>query len=80
MGDSRSRRRSNRVDPNTQWCGSFTTTDRQPTGSDDPAKKYSAERGEMTYGMRDVSIPRDHRHGRPGGAFDLEARFSKRPR
>ena len=55
------------VEPDYAVVQVFYATDRRPTGLDNPAEKYGAERGEMTYGQCEVSIPRDHRMG------DLEA-------
>jgi esterase/lipase superfamily enzyme len=41
----------------------YYATDRRLTANDQPAEKYGADRGTMTYGTCDVSIPRDHRMG-----------------
>ena len=38
-------------------------TDRQPTGSRQPAEWFGGERGTLSYGFCDVSIPLDHRPG-----------------
>lgn len=38
-------------------------TNRKPTGKSDPASRFAGERGELSYGTCDVSIPRDHRLG-----------------
>jgi len=41
----------------------FFGTDRNVTGPSEPAKSYDGKRGEVSYGVVDVSIPRDHRMG-----------------
>jgi len=42
-------------------------TDRNVTGNKLPAKKFGAERSQLSYGSTTISIPRDHRMG------DMEA-------
>jgi len=57
----------------------FYATDRKPTGSWKPARRYSPARGDgsLAYGMCEVSIPEDHRLGRLEGPswrrFELRA-------
>jgi esterase/lipase superfamily enzyme/tetratricopeptide (TPR) repeat protein len=41
----------------------YYATDRERTENSDPAKAYGRDRGEVTYGICAVSIPRDHRMG-----------------
>ena len=41
----------------------FYATGRNQTKSTDPAKFFGADRGELSYGICHVSIPRDHRMG-----------------
>lgn len=43
----------------TVWYG----TDRKNTKRDDPAERYSGERGDLQFGRLEVSIPHDHRMG-----------------
>ncbi|MFD0987833.1 alpha/beta fold hydrolase [Methyloligella solikamskensis] len=41
----------------------YYATDRKRTGDEDPAEAYGGDRGPLTYGVAEVSIPRDHRMG-----------------
>lgn len=41
----------------------FFATDRKRTDSADPTQRFGTERGDMSYGMCSVSIPRDHKMG-----------------
>lgn len=41
----------------------FFATDRKPTGDARPARRFGAERAPLSYGVCQVSIPRDHRMG-----------------
>lgn len=42
----------------------FYATDRQHTGKNDPYTAFGAERGELSFGQAQVTIPRDHKLGK----------------
>jgi esterase/lipase superfamily enzyme len=41
----------------------YYATDRKKTADTDPADTYGGDRGDLTFGLCTVSIPRDHRMG-----------------
>lgn len=51
------------VNQNYAVVRTFFATDRNFTGSSEPEKKFGTDRGDLSYGTCDVSIPRDHRMG-----------------
>ena len=50
-------------EPNYKVVRVNYATDRKPTGSRQPAEWFGGERGTLSYGVCDVSIPLDHRPG-----------------
>ncbi len=53
----------NAEDPNYTRMNVFFATDRKRSETDDLKDYFGGERGEVSYGMTTVSIPRDHRMG-----------------
>lgn len=51
------------TEPNFSIQRVHFATDRAPTGNTEPDKYFGGDRGDLTYGFCDVSIPRDHRMG-----------------
>jgi len=41
----------------------YYATDRNKTGSEEPSEYYGSERSDLTYGICEVSIPRNHKKG-----------------
>lgn len=54
-------------------------TDRKPTGNKKPDKFYAADRGELTFGSVEISIPHDHRMGQLEGPAWWKLEFRKDP-
>jgi esterase/lipase superfamily enzyme len=57
----------------------FFGTDRDKTGNTNPAKYYGGKRGAFSYGIADVSIPRDHRMGSLESPALWRLQFQKDP-
>ena len=57
----------------------YYATDRKYTGASKPESAYGSQRGELTRGVADVSIPRDHRIGRIESASILRLEFRENP-
>lgn len=57
----------------------FFATDRAKTGSLKPAGYYGGKRGELSFGVADVSIPRDHRMGELESPALWRLEFRKHP-
>lgn len=57
----------------------FFGTDRKKTGETAPAKFFAAERGDLSLGSVDVSIPHDHRMGELEGPSIWKLQFSDDP-
>ena len=51
------------VKPDRAVIRTFFATDRNVTGNQDPGKMFGVGRSSITFGICDVSIPRDHRMG-----------------
>ncbi|GBF25801.1 hypothetical protein MnTg02_00835 [bacterium MnTg02] len=58
----------------------YYATDRRQTGSIDPAEKYGINRGQISYGICTVSIPRDHRLGELEAPSIWRLEFSEDPK
>jgi esterase/lipase superfamily enzyme len=52
----------------------FYGTDRRPTGHSSPGRVYGADRGGISYGTCEVSVPRDHRMGKMEISWGLKDR------
>lgn len=52
----------------------FYGTDRRPTGHSSPERFYGSDRGELSCGTCDVSVPRDHRMGKMEISWGLKDR------
>ena len=52
-----------REEPTYAMVKVFYATDRKNSGAKDPAEVYGGDRGDLTFGVATVSIPRDHRLG-----------------
>lgn len=57
----------------------FYATDRAETDSSDPAMRYSGERGDLGFGVAEVSIPDDHRMGELEKPSFWKLQFRKDP-
>ncbi len=57
----------------------YYATDRQKTGSGEPAERYGVDRGSVSYGYCTVSIPRDHRLGELEAPSLWRLEFSENP-
>ena len=57
----------------------FYATDRNRTMSDKPGQIYGVDRSELTYGICEVSIPRDHRLGQLEGPSIWKFEFREDP-
>jgi esterase/lipase superfamily enzyme len=57
----------------------FYGTDRNDTKASSPAARFGTERGSATYGVCEVSIPRDHRMGRLEAPSILRLEFREDP-
>jgi len=57
----------------------FFGTNRKQTGNKKPDKFFAAERGELSLGSVDVSIPHDHRMGKLEGPAWLKLQFRQDP-
>lgn len=67
------------AEPNASIQRVHFATDRAATGNSEPDKHFGGERGEISYGYCDVSIPRDHRMGELEGPSIWRLEFRPDP-
>jgi len=57
----------------------FHATDRKPTNNSEPANFYGHERGELHYGICEVSIPKNHKTGKLESPSVFRLEFRENP-
>lgn len=57
----------------------YFATDRNTTGKDEPNKRFGGERGELRFGVCDVSIPKRHKPGAIEGRSVWRFQFRENP-
>ncbi|MDD2721840.1 MAG: alpha/beta hydrolase [Gallionella sp.] len=67
------------TEPNFSIQRVHFATDRAATGNPEPDKRFGGERGDISYGYCDVSIPRDHRMGELEGPSIWRLEFRPDP-
>jgi esterase/lipase superfamily enzyme len=67
------------VKPDRAIIRTFFATDRNVTGNQDPGKMFGVGRSSITFGICDVSIPRDHRMGELESPSIWRLEFHKDP-